>query len=168
MRIPNVPPAATEGAENPSSYSALRTSGRDIRVIVAAVATEDPEIAPNAPEAAIVARDSAPRRPVKTTRADENSAADSCAADSCDLVSISPMRMNIGMTARPYFDAMSKVVDPAKNWATDTFERTTLQMIPMREGQPDRQTGKEKPEQDTHGQNAYHRRGHDALNAVCG
>ncbi len=84
-----------------------------IRVMVAAVATDEPQMAPNAPEAQIVATARPPRNPDMMTRAAEKSS-----DESREEVAISPIRTNSGTTDRPYLEAMSNVVDPAMNWAT--------------------------------------------------
>ena len=61
IRIPMVPPAATVAVARSSLYPYRRISGIATRDIVAAVATDDPQIAENAPQAQIVASPSPPR-----------------------------------------------------------------------------------------------------------
>ncbi len=66
-----------------------------IRVMLAAVATDEPQIAPKAPEAAMEATASPPRRPDRTTRAALKSS-----ADMRDPEATSPIRTKSGITER--------------------------------------------------------------------
>ena len=49
--MPSVPPAASVAVEKPPEYPYLRSSGRATRPIVAAVANDDPQIAPKPAQA---------------------------------------------------------------------------------------------------------------------
>ena len=64
-----------------------------MRVMVAALASDEPETAPNSAEAASVATASPPRKPDRITRAALNSS-----PDSRDSEATSPIRMNSGTT----------------------------------------------------------------------
>src|SRR6202167_878334 len=59
---PSVPPAAITPAANDSGYPYRRISGYATVEKVAAVATEEPDMAANPPQAAMVAMPSPPRR----------------------------------------------------------------------------------------------------------
>ena len=93
MRISVLPPAAMHPVASPSSYPALRNSGSAMRVMVAALASEEPETAPNSAEAASVATASPPRKPDTSTRAALNSSPDKRDSDAT-----SPITMNSGRT----------------------------------------------------------------------
>ena len=95
IKIPKDPPAATDAAAYPRSYPALAISGIAMRVMLAAVATELPQIAPNAPEATSEATAKPPRMPARNFRAAANNS-----ADMRELLAISPIRINSGITAR--------------------------------------------------------------------
>jgi hypothetical protein len=56
IRIPNVPPAATQPVESVSAYPCVRISGVAMVPIVAVVAAREPQMAPNPAQAAIVAQ----------------------------------------------------------------------------------------------------------------
>ena len=65
--MPSVPPAAIEAVASESSYLYLRISGIETFDMVAAVASEDPQMAENMPQAAMVDMARPPRRcPRKT------------------------------------------------------------------------------------------------------
>src|SRR5260370_28199931 len=63
IRIPMLPPAASDPVASLSSYPALRISGSAILVMVAAVTIDDPHTAPKQAEAAMVAIARPPRTP---------------------------------------------------------------------------------------------------------
>ena len=62
MRMPIVPPAATDAGGEPVVVLVLAHSGSAICAMVAAVARLEPQIAAKAPQAPIVASASPPRR----------------------------------------------------------------------------------------------------------
>ena len=62
IRMPSVPPAAMEAVERLSAYRNLRISGMATLDMVAAVASDDPQIAANPPQATMVAIASPPRK----------------------------------------------------------------------------------------------------------
>ena len=61
IRIPMVPPAATVPAAKPLLYLNRRMGGIETLAMVAAVATDDPEMAAKPPQAATVAIARPPR-----------------------------------------------------------------------------------------------------------
>ena len=63
IRMPMIPPAATEAVARVSAYRYCRISGMATRDMVAAVATDDPHMAENAPHAPMVASAMPPRNP---------------------------------------------------------------------------------------------------------
>jgi hypothetical protein len=71
----------------------LRSSGSAIRVMVAALASEEPETAPNSADATSVATARPPRNPDRITRAALNNS-----PDNRDSEATSPIRMNNGTT----------------------------------------------------------------------
>src|SRR5262249_54388081 len=95
MRMSVLPPAAMQPVAKPSSYPALRSSGSAMRVMVAALASEDPDTAPNKADAASVATASPPRKHDRMTRAPLNSSPESRDSDA-----ISPISTNSGTTER--------------------------------------------------------------------
>jgi hypothetical protein len=91
--MPSVPPAAIAPVASASEYPADRISRSAIGVIVAAVATEDPQTAPKQAEAPMVATASPPLTPDVTTRAALNKSADRPEAEATP-----PVRINSGTT----------------------------------------------------------------------
>ena len=62
IRMPSVPPAAIDPAAKESACLKRRISGIDTRAIVAAVASDDPQIAPKPAQAAMVDMERPPRQ----------------------------------------------------------------------------------------------------------
>ena len=93
--MPSVPPAATAPAARVGRYPSRSISGIDTRLIVSAVATDDPQIAPNMPEAKMAAMESDPRAPRSVAFAARNRSPLSPAA-----AATVPMRVNSGTTER--------------------------------------------------------------------
>ena len=93
--MPSVPPAASVPVASRPEYPCRFISGSATPVMVAAVATEEPQIAPNAAEASTEAIASPPlKRPI-TAAANWNSAR---LMPPC--VAKCPIRMNSGITDR--------------------------------------------------------------------
>src|SRR5260370_36634580 len=69
IRIPMLPPAASDPVASLSSYPALRISGSAILVMVAAGTIDDPHTAPKQAEAGMVAIARPPRPPGRNRRA---------------------------------------------------------------------------------------------------
>src|SRR5216683_3408610 len=107
IRIPMLPPAASDPVASLSSYPALRISGSAILVMVAAVTIDDPHTAPKQAEAAMVAIARPPRTPDRSRRA-----ALKRSADSRVFEATSPSNTNSGMTERVYADETSKAEVP--------------------------------------------------------
>src|SRR5688500_18847886 len=97
MRTSSVPAEATAPAANAGLYPCRRISGMATRENVAAVAIDDPQIAPNSAHEPIVALASAPRMPENTALAAPKSS-DAMLA----RVATAPIRMNSGMTDSEY------------------------------------------------------------------
>src|SRR4051812_33872786 len=93
IMMPRVPPAAMTPMDRESLYPSLRVEGYATLLMVAAVAMEEPQIAPKPAHAATVACASPPRRwPMKEYAAWNNSCASPARATKL------PMRMKSGMT----------------------------------------------------------------------
>src|SRR5688572_30924304 len=93
MRMPSVPAEATQPAAKPSSYPWRRISGIATLEKVAAVAIDEPQIAPNAAQAPMVAWMSAPRQPEKIALAASKSSRDMPAREAS-----APIRIKSGTT----------------------------------------------------------------------
>ncbi len=91
--MPSVPPTAIVPVAKPASYLWRSSSGSAARPKVAVVATDDPQIAPKAVQAAITAIASPPRTwPMKAA------AARNSALDRPDCSASAPIRMKSGIT----------------------------------------------------------------------
>ena len=88
-----MPAEATAPAANAGSYPCRRISGIATLENVAAVAIDEPQIAPNSAQAPIVAFAKAPRTPEKTALHAWNSSVAMLPRAATD-----PIRMNNGMT----------------------------------------------------------------------
>lgn len=99
-RIPSVAPATTEPSTSRSSYLARRISGTATWLMVATIATEEPDTDPSAAQAPMVAVASVPRRPLNMMLIDWNS---SRAMPEC--LAIEPISTNSGTTERSYAEA---------------------------------------------------------------
>src|SRR6056297_4186250 len=92
IKIPRVPPAARVAVEKPPEYPLRRNSGSATRLIVAAVASDDPQIAPKPAHAPTAAMATPPLR-----WPSQDSAALNKADDRPDSVANWPINKNIGM-----------------------------------------------------------------------
>jgi hypothetical protein len=92
-RMPSVPPAASEPVESAPEYLYLRISGSATCPMVAAVASEDPQIVPNAAQAPTAAIAMPPLKWPTTALMPRNSRADSPEPDAT-----LPISRNSGIT----------------------------------------------------------------------
>ena len=125
--MPRLPPAASAPVAKPSSYPAFRISGKAIRVIVAAVATDEPQTAPKQADATIAATDKPPRTPESRTRAARNKSAERRVPDAT-----SPISTNKGITDKEYAEAVSNGVVPARARALCAPDSTRLPKNPTK------------------------------------
>src|SRR4029079_13047814 len=93
MSTSSVPAEATQPAANDGSYPCLRISGIATLEKVAAVAIDEPQIAPNSAQAPIVALANAPRRPENTALQGWNSS-----VGMLPRAATAPIKMHSGMT----------------------------------------------------------------------
>src|SRR5262245_39219767 len=93
MSTSSVPAEATQPAANDGSYPCLRISGIATLEKVAAVAIDEPQMAPNSAQAPIVALARAPRMPENTALEAWNNSVAILAREAT-----APIRMNSGMT----------------------------------------------------------------------
>src|SRR5258708_24830292 len=109
IRIPMLPPAASDPVASLSSYPALRISGSAILVMVAAVTIDDPHTAPKQAEAAMGAIARPPRTPDRSRRA-----ALKRSADSRVFEATSPRNTNSGIAGRGQADVTAQTERPGK------------------------------------------------------
>ena len=93
--MPKVPPAAKVPVDKRPEYPCRFISGKATPVMVAAVATEDPQIAPNAPQASTAPMAKPPLKRPMTAAANWNNA-----LLMPPWVAKCPIKMNKGMTDR--------------------------------------------------------------------
>src|SRR3981189_360275 len=98
-----------------------------MRVMVAALASEEPETAPNNAEAASVAIARPPRKPDRITRAALNNS-----PDRRDSEATSPIRMNSGTTESVYDDATSNGAVPSSEKPPGQPSATALPKKPKK------------------------------------